>query len=171
MCNSWYVIEYVRVGQLGGWRPGCITRSGCGVVGKCCHHRRDTDRSSGQQTIGDIDDDANVELAEEVLLSVDQSFQRSDTNESGDRPGSIRHAGQRCGVCRERPHGLSTGNRSLPTIRYHDDGEQVGYPGGGVWRMTESGATMSSPPAVNYDQGALSVSIANISGQQIGGKR
>ncbi|GGM46453.1 CARDB domain-containing protein [Haloarcula argentinensis] len=128
----------------------------------------------GQQTIGDINDDANVELAEEVLLSVDQSFQRSDTNESVKIPDRVRSD---VAVSDDAAYNLtlngrsacSTGNRSLQTIRYQENGQQVGYQGGGVWRMTESGATMSSPPAVNYDNGALSVSFANISGQQIEG--
>ena len=128
----------------------------------------------GQQTIGDVNDDANVELAEEVLLSVDQSFQRSDTNESVKIPDRVRSD---VAVSDDSTYNLtlngrsacSTGNRSLQTIRYQESGQQVGYQGGGVWRMTESGATMSSPPAVSYDEGALSVSFANISGQQIGG--
>jgi hypothetical protein len=128
----------------------------------------------GQQTIGDINDDADVELAEEVLLSVDQSFQRSDTNESVGIPDRVRSDvavsdGATYNLTLNGRSACSTGNRSLQTIRYQENGQQVGYQGGGVWRMTESGATMSSPPAVNYDQGALSVSFANISGQQIGG--
>jgi len=128
----------------------------------------------GQQTIGDVNDDANVELAEEVLLSVDQSFQRPDTDESVEIPDRVRsdvtvsdNATYNL-TLNDRP-ACSTGNRSLQTIRYQKNGQQVGYQGGGVWRMTESGATMSSPPAVNYDDGALSVSFANISGQQIEG--
>ncbi|GAA5430721.1 DUF7289 family protein [Haloarcula japonica] len=128
----------------------------------------------GQQTIGDVNDDANVELAEEVLLSVDQSFQRSDTNESVQIPDRVRSD---VAVSDNAAYNLtlngrsacSTGNRSLQTVRYQENGHQVGYQGGGVWRMTESGATMSSPPAVSYDEGALSVSFANISGQQIKG--
>jgi len=128
----------------------------------------------GQQTIGDVNDDANVELAEEVLLSVDQSFQRSDTDESVEIPDRVRSD---VAVSNDATYNLtlndrpacSTGNRSLQTIRYQKNGQQVGYQGGGVWRMTESGATMSSPPAVNYDDGALSVSFANISGQRIEG--
>ncbi|WP_434530966.1 DUF7289 family protein [Haloarcula sp. NS06] len=128
----------------------------------------------GQQTIGDANDDANVELAEEVLLSVDQSFQRSDTNESVEVPDRVRSD---VAVSDDAAYNLtlngrsacSTGNRSLQTIQYQKNGQQVGYQGGGVWRMTESGATMSSPPAVSYDEGALSVSFANISGQRIGG--
>ncbi|WP_336358229.1 DUF7289 family protein [Haloarcula sp. CGMCC 1.6347] len=128
----------------------------------------------GQQTIGDVNDDANVELAEEVLLSVDQSFQRSDTSESVEVPDRVRSD---VAVTDDATYNLtlnsnstcSTGNRSLQTLQYQENGQEVGYQGGGVWRMTESGATMSSPPAVNYDKGALSVSFANISGQQIGG--
>ncbi|KOX92007.1 hypothetical protein AMS69_15795 [Haloarcula rubripromontorii] len=129
---------------------------------------------AGQQTIGDINDDANVELAEEVLLSVDQSFQRSDTNESVEIPDRVRSDvaisdGATYNLTLNGRLACSTGNRSLQTIQYQENGHQVGYQGGGVWRMTESGATMSSPPAVNYDKGALSVSFANISGQQIEG--
>ena len=128
----------------------------------------------GQQTIGDVNDDANVELAEEVMLSVDQSFQRSNTDESVEIPDRVRSD---VGVSNKATYNLtlngrpacSTGNRSLQTMRYQKNGQQVGYQGGGVWRMTDSGATMSSPPAVNYDEGALSVSFANISGQQIEG--
>jgi|GEM_PF-1129637 len=128
----------------------------------------------GQQTIGDVNDDANVELAEEVMLSVDQSFQRSNTDESVEIPDRVRSD---VGVSNKARYNLtlngrpacSTGNRSLQTMRYQKNGQQVGYQGGGVWRMTDSGATMSSPPAVNYDEGALSVSFANISGQQIEG--
>ncbi|GCF14619.1 hypothetical protein Harman_25540 [Haloarcula mannanilytica] len=129
----------------------------------------------GQQTIGDVNNDANVELAEEVMLSVDQSFQRSDSDESVEIPDRVRSD---VDVSSEATYNLtlngrsacSTGNRSLQTIRYQKDEQQVGYQGGGVWRMTESGATMSSPPAVNYDEGALSLSFANISGKQINGE-
>jgi hypothetical protein len=128
----------------------------------------------GQQTIGDVNDDANVELAEEVLLSVDQSFQRSDTSESVEVPDRVRSD---VAVTDDATYNLtlnsnstcSTGTRSLQTLQYQENGQEVGYQGGGVWRMTDSGATMSSPPAVNYDEGALSVSFANISGKQIGG--
>jgi hypothetical protein len=129
---------------------------------------------AGQQTIGDINDDANVELAEEVMLSVDQSFQRSDGDESVEIPDRVRSD---VAVADNATYNLtlngrpacSTGNRSLQTIRYQKNGQQVGYQGGGVWHMTESGATMSSPPAVSYDEGALSLSFANISGQRIDG--
>jgi hypothetical protein len=129
----------------------------------------------GQQTIGDINDDANVELAEEVMLSVDQSLQRSDTNESVEIPDRVRSD---VDVSNEATYNLTlnghpactTGDRSLQTMRYQESGQQVGYQGGGVWRMTESGATMSSPPAVNYDEGALSISFANISGQGMNGE-
>jgi len=129
---------------------------------------------AGQQTIGDINDDANVELAEEVMLSVDQSFQRSDGDESVEIPDRVRSD---VAVADNATYNLtlngrpacSTGNRSLQTIRYQKNGQQVGYQGGGVWQMTESGATMSSPPAVSYDEGALSLSFANISGQRIDG--
>ncbi len=80
---------------------------------------------------------------------------------------TVRRSDSRSDV--ERPLELFDREPFVQTIRYQENGQQVGYQGGGVWRMTESGATMSSPPAVNYDQGALSVSFANISGQQIGG--
>lgn len=129
---------------------------------------------AGQETIGAVNDDANVELAEEVLLSVDQSFQRPDTDESVEIPDRVRSdvavsAGATYNLTLNERPACSTGDRSLQTIRYQGDGQQVGYQGGGVWRMTESGATMSSPPAVSYEEGALSVSFANISGQQVGG--
>lgn len=128
----------------------------------------------GQQTIGDVNNDANVELAEEVMLSVDQSFQRLDTDESVEIPDRVRSDVAVSGnatynLTLNGRSACSTGDRSLQTMRYQESGQQVGYQGGGVWRMTESGATMSSPPAVNYDEGALSVSFANISGQQIEG--
>ncbi|WP_336337267.1 DUF7289 family protein [Haloarcula brevis] len=129
---------------------------------------------AGQETIGSVNDDANVELAEEVLLSVDQSFQRPGTDESVEIPDRVRSGvavsnGATYNLTLNGRPACSTGDRSLQTIRYQGDGQQVGYQGGGVWRMAESGATMSSPPAVSYDEGALSVSFANISGQHIGG--
>lgn len=129
---------------------------------------------AGQQTIGDVNDDANIELAEEVMLSVDQSFQRPDSDESVEVPDRVRSS---VSVSTNATYNLTlndrpactTGNRSLQTIQYQKNGKEVGYQGGGVWRMTESGATMSSPPAVSYDRGALSLSFANISGQHIEG--
>ncbi|WP_423999356.1 DUF7289 family protein [Haloarcula salina] len=129
----------------------------------------------GQQTLGDVNNEANVEIAEEVMLSVDNSFQRSETDESVVVPNRVRSD---VGVRVNATYNLtlngspscSTGNRTLHTIEYQRDGKRVGYEGGGVWRQTESGATMSAPPAVTYDDGSLSLSFANISGRHIGGE-
>lgn len=128
----------------------------------------------GQQTLGDVNNEANVEVAEEVMLSVDNSFQRSEADESVVVPDRVKSG---VGVRTNATYNLTlngspsctTGNRSLHTIEYEKEGKRVGYEGGGVWRQTESGATMSAPPAVTYDNGSLSLSFANISGRHIGG--
>ena len=128
----------------------------------------------GQQTLGDVNNEANVEIAEEVMLSVDNSFQRSETDESVTVPDRLKsdvgvRANATYNLTLNESPSCSTGNRSLHTIEYRKDGKRVGYEGGGVWRLTESGATMSAPPAVTYDNGSLSLSFANISGRHIGG--
>lgn len=128
----------------------------------------------GQQTLGAVNNDANTKIAEEVMLSLDDSLQRSEANESVDVPDRVRsdidvssHATYNLTLNEQAA--CSTGNRSLQTIRYEKNEKQVGYEGGGVWRMTESGATMSSPPAVSYESGSLAVSFSNISGDRING--
>ncbi|AOW80442.1 hypothetical protein HTSR_1265 [Halodesulfurarchaeum formicicum] len=52
----------------------------------------------------------------------------------------------------------------LGTVRYTDDDTEIGYQGGGVWRMDE-GSVMLSPPEFHYRKSTLTLPIIRISGQ------
>lgn len=125
---------------------------------------------AGSAVVEDLNADSNEEISEETMLKVDSVFQQSDEegktfeiSDEVDKDVSInRNATYNVtlndnGVC-------STGPRQMGTIR-HDGKETVtAYEGGGVWRMTEAGAVMSSPPDLTYDNGSLSVSFTNVTG-------
>ncbi|WP_135304524.1 DUF7289 family protein [Haloarcula amylovorans] len=126
---------------------------------------------AGWTTISDVNQDANTEIAEESLLKIDSVFQQSSGgNTSFDIPDEV---DGKVSVSHDPTYNLtlnenatcSSGSRNLSSIRYEEKGKNVGYEGGGVWRLTEAGTTMSSPPDVTYDNGSLSVAFVNVSGQ------
>lgn len=63
-----------------------------------------------------------------------------------------------------------TGTIGLGAIRYAaDDGGEVAYQAGGVWKQTESGSVMLSPPDMQYRNGTFSFQMVNVSGRVEGG--
>jgi Mg-chelatase subunit ChlD len=57
------------------------------------------------------------------------------------------------------------GTIPLSSVRYQQDGQQVAFEGGGLWRGSEGGgSSMLTPPDVNYRNGTLTVTIVNITG-------
>lgn len=57
------------------------------------------------------------------------------------------------------------GTIPLSSVRYQQDGQQVAFEGGGLWRGGEGGgSSMLTPPDVNYRNGTLTVTIVNITG-------
>ncbi|MBV0924602.1 hypothetical protein KTS45_10370 [Halomicroarcula limicola] len=126
---------------------------------------------AGWATISDVNQDANTEIAEESLLKIDSVFQQSSGgNASFDIPDEV---DGKVSVSHDPTYNLtlnenatcSSGARDLSSIRYEESGKNVGYEGGGVWRLTEAGTTMSSPPDVTYENGSLSVAFVDINGQ------
>ncbi|WP_284007791.1 hypothetical protein [Haloarcula pelagica] len=125
---------------------------------------------AGSAVVEDLNTDSNEEISEETMLKVDSVFQQADEegqtfeiSDEVDKDVSInRNATYNLtlndnGVC-------STGPRQMGTIR-HDGAETVtAYEAGGVWKMTEAGAVMSAPPDLNYNNGSLSVSFTNVTG-------
>ena len=125
---------------------------------------------TGFGTISDTNQEANLEVAEETMLQVESVLEQTgDGNRTVSFPEEIEG---KVGVSNEQTYNLvldnnascSTGNRALSSIKYEEDGQSVAYEGGGVFRMTESGATMVSPPDATYENGSLSLSFVNISG-------
>ncbi|WP_435361243.1 DUF7289 family protein [Haloarchaeobius sp. DFWS5] len=54
----------------------------------------------------------------------------------------------------------------IGSLRYRDDaGNQLAYEVGGIWKETESGAVMVTPPDIRYLDGQLHVSLTNVSGE------
>ncbi|WP_277541703.1 DUF7289 family protein [Haloarcula laminariae] len=126
--------------------------------------------ATGWVSINETNQQADMEIAEESMLQIDSTLEQSGGgNTTIDVPNELNG---RVTVSNDQTYTLtlnnnsecSTGARPLSSIEYDDNGQAVAYEGGGVWRMTESGATPVSPPDVAYTQGSLSVSFMNISG-------
>src|SRR6056297_337882 len=121
--------------------------------------------ATGFVTIGDTNQQASLELAEESMLQIESALQQESEDNT-----TIRFPDQLEGqvaVSNDQQYTLTLNDNSacridsrpLSSVEYDDNEETVAYEGGGVWRMTESGATMVAPPDVSYDEGALAVSF------------
>jgi hypothetical protein len=130
----------------------------------------------GWVNIDDANQQANTEIAEESMLQIDSTFQQSSgSNSSVTIPNEVE--GQ-VSISNDANYTLqlnenqncSTGAQSLSTVQYEANEQGVAYQGGGVWRMGGGGASMTSPPDINYDDGSLSISFVAIDGQVSAGE-
>ncbi|PSP63988.1 hypothetical protein BRC76_02190 [Halobacteriales archaeon QH_8_67_36] len=126
---------------------------------------------TGYVNIGETNQQANLQVAEETMLQIDSSLEQTDSgnttiNIPSELEGqvSVSHGQAYSLTVNENPQ-CSTGTRNLSSVQYEQNDEAVAYEGGGVWRLTESGATMVAPPDVMYDSGALDVSFVKLNGQ------
>jgi len=126
---------------------------------------------TGYVNIGETNQQANLQVAEETMLQIDSSLEQTDSgnttiNIPSELEGqvSVSHDQAYSLTVNENPQ-CSTGTRNLSSVQYEQNDEAVAYEGGGVWRLTESGATMVAPPDVTYDSGALDVSFVKLNGQ------
>ncbi|MDS0259177.1 hypothetical protein NDI56_07205 [Haloarcula sp. S1CR25-12] len=127
--------------------------------------------ATGVVTIDETNQDANMEIAEESMLQIDSALEQdSGGNTSVSVPDQLEG---KVAVSNDQSYRLTlnensqctTGSRDLSSVEYEENGQRVAYEGGGVWRLTESGATMTSPPGVEYDEGSLSVSFIELDGR------
>jgi flagellin-like protein len=56
-------------------------------------------------------------------------------------------------------------NQTLGSVVYENTGTSVAYQGGGVWKRTDNGTTMVSPPEVHYRGTTLTLPLVVVSGQ------
>jgi hypothetical protein len=49
-------------------------------------------------------------------------------------------------------------------VRESDDGTEIAYEGGGVWRLDDSGSTMVSPPDFQYENGTINFPVVSVNG-------
>ncbi|WP_435361242.1 DUF7289 family protein [Haloarchaeobius sp. DFWS5] len=62
-------------------------------------------------------------------------------------------------------HANCTGSIGVGSLRYSDgDGNRLAYEAGGIWKQTESGTVLVSPPTIRYDDGQLYFGVTNVSG-------
>ncbi|WP_324662760.1 DUF7289 family protein [Haloarcula sediminis] len=127
--------------------------------------------ATGWVSINETNQQADMEIAEESMLQIDSTLEQSSGgNTTIDLPNELEG---KVAISNDQTYELtlnnnsecSTGERPLSSIKYDDNGQAVAYEGGGVWRMTESGATMVSQPDVTYDSGSLDVSFVKVNGQ------
>lgn len=59
----------------------------------------------------------------------------------------------------------------LGTVKYRTDGDQMAYQGGGVWKATDDGGQMVSPPEFHYRNGTLTLPAVNVTGDAVLGNR
>ncbi|PSP84069.1 hypothetical protein BRC96_06075 [Halobacteriales archaeon QS_6_64_34] len=125
----------------------------------------------GLGNVAETSQQANMQVGEETMLQVDSSLEQTGSeNTTVDIPRELEGQvavsnGQTYNLTLNGNPQCSTGVRNLSSVQYEQNGQGVAYEGGGVWRMTESGATMVSPPDVSYDSGSLDVSFVKINGQ------
>ncbi|WP_459192377.1 DUF7289 family protein [Halosimplex sp. J119] len=55
-------------------------------------------------------------------------------------------------------------NVTLGAVRYENGDQTVAYQGGGVWKGTEAGATMLSPPEFHFREATLTLPIITVNG-------
>jgi hypothetical protein len=55
--------------------------------------------------------------------------------------------------------------KPLSSIRYQRDGDVVAYESGGIFRVTDAGVSVSSPPDLSYEKGTVDLTIKNLTGQ------
>ncbi|QLH82787.1 DUF7289 family protein [Halosimplex pelagicum] len=55
-------------------------------------------------------------------------------------------------------------NVTLGAVRYENGDRTIAYQGGGVWKGTEAGATMLSPPEFHFREATLTLPIITVSG-------
>ena len=132
--------------------------------------------AAGWMTIDNTNQQANVEIAEESMLQIDSAFQQSSgSNTTITIPSEV---DGHVSLENDATYNLtvnenstcSTGPQNLSSVQYESNGQTVGYEGGGVWRMTDSGATMTSPPDITYADGSLTISFVEINGRVSAGQ-
>lgn len=127
--------------------------------------------ATGLVSIDDANQQAGMEVAEETMLQIDSSFQQSSGGNASisipnEMDGQVSVSNNaRYNLTLNGNATCSTGSQNLSTVEYESNGETVAYQGGGVWRMTEGGTTMTSPPDITYDEGSLSIAFVEIDGQ------
>ena len=55
-------------------------------------------------------------------------------------------------------------NVTLGSVRYENGDDAIAYQGGGVWKQTESGSTMLSPPEFHFRSATLTLPIITVDG-------
>jgi len=129
---------------------------------------------AGTGTIGDVNEDNKAEVAGQTFAQTDEAFQafaRQDRNrsrtvelpESMNGDVEVRDSSWRLRL--NDNSACTSGKRRLGAMHYDGEDQAVGYEGGGVWEVTESGARMDSPPKMTYSDGSLSVRFPNITGK------
>ncbi|MFB6073521.1 MAG: hypothetical protein ABEJ89_00755 [Haloarculaceae archaeon] len=128
--------------------------------------------TTGASTVSDVNRRTNTQLAEETLQQAGTQF-RDSASTGGVRQVTIPDTLQggvsanETATYRLRLNGnpeCSSGTHNLGSLRYTEGDTLVGYQAGGVWRLSESGASMVSPPSITYDQGQLTMTMPNVTG-------
>lgn len=65
---------------------------------------------------------------------------------------------------RSSGNSVTVTNTTLGGVTYHNDGTRLAYQGGGVFRSTDGGGQMLSPPEFHHRGGTLTLPIVNVTG-------
>jgi hypothetical protein len=109
--------------------------------------------------IGDLKDRTDSETAERTLMETDQVIQAAAEGESGtvEVPDNVKG---KLSVEGNAKYDLQVNNnpecrvadQSLKALEHESPDRDVAYQGGGIWKMTESGPAMVSPPDIAYSE-------------------
>ncbi|WP_435344979.1 DUF7289 family protein [Haloarchaeobius sp. HRN-SO-5] len=125
---------------------------------------------AGSVAVDSIQQRASVDAAELSMHEIDASVGDSASGpvrvDLGERDGTYRVVQN--GTLSFTINEQTSCSNSMPlgSVRYEDrDGNRLAYEAGGIWKQTDSGAVMVSPPQIRHADGQLYVGVTNVSGQ------
>lgn len=101
---------------------------------------------------------AMVALGESKVQSVDLSRASAEGYEIDDSAGHVKIIHEKGGTT------TTLVDTDLGELRYNQSGTTMAYQGGGVWRLTDNGSTMISPPEYHYRNATLTFPVIKVDG-------
>jgi flagellin-like protein len=134
----------------------------------------------GATALDDIRNSVQVQSSEHAMREVDSRLSRVafsendvevlDLSETPSRDVSVRNTSRMIITVNETSQCRAT----IPMgsiVAESEDGEVVAYEGGGVWRESNNGSTMVSPPDFQYEGGTVDFPVVTLENASVGQRR
>jgi flagellin-like protein len=131
----------------------------------------------GSVAIGDLQTAVGVENAEHTMREVDSRLSQVVYSANDVQVLDFSGSGGRNITVTSGSHMNITVNESAAcratiemgaVVERTDDGRAVAYEGGGVWKQTDGGTVMVSPPDFQYQNGTINFPVVSVSGGAAG---